>query len=269
MNVQERTAIYKADDGSNLKLHLFLPEQTDGQRAAILFFHGGRFIQGHPAQFFPHCRYLAARGMVAASTTYRLLGKQAKSVLDCMSDSRAAIRWLRAQADELRFDPTQLVVAGGSAGANLAANAAIRVGDEPDTIAQESRPDALVLFSPAVVRPMAKEDLLDEQLYAQLRPKSGLPPMLLLHGMEDEIFALNALQHFCEEMNATGNLCVLQLYPQGKHGFFNYGCEENRPFYETMIRVEQFLSHLGMLHDSSILSEGLTQLLREEDDWSL
>ncbi|MEZ4869685.1 MAG: hypothetical protein R3C14_50635 [Caldilineaceae bacterium] len=40
MNVQERTAIYKADDGSNLKLHLFLPEQTDGQRSAILFFHG-------------------------------------------------------------------------------------------------------------------------------------------------------------------------------------------------------------------------------------
>lgn len=260
--IQESTVVYKAIDGINLKLHLFLPNQVSGRRAAILFFHGGRFIQGHPAQFFPHCRYLASRGMVAASATYRLLGKGASSVLDCFVDSQAAISWLRAQADALAIDPTQVVVGGGSAGANLAASAAMS-----DEVAPSAKPNALVLFSPALIRPLAEQDGIDEQLYRHLQPKAPLPPMLLLHGTEDEFFPLTAAQGFCQQVADAGNLCWLKLYPQGKHGFFNYGNAENRPFYETLLDTEQFLMQLGMLHGNSTLSSAMVAALRHEDDW--
>lgn len=260
--IQENTVVYKATDGVSLKLHLFLPESGNVQRAAILFFHGGRFTQGHPAQFFPHCRYLASRGMVAASATYRLLGKHASSVLDCFADSQAAIGWLRAHAAELSIDPTQVVVGGGSAGANLAANAAMRAD-----VATSARPNALVLFSPAVIRPVAEQDLVDEQLYAQLQPRAHLPPMLLLHGAEDEFFSLEKMQVFCQQVTGAGNVCRLNLYPQGKHGFFNYGNAANLPFYETMIDTEQFLSQLGMLHGASTLSSEMIAALRYENDW--
>ncbi|HMN31078.1 MAG TPA: alpha/beta hydrolase, partial [Caldilineaceae bacterium] len=215
MTIQETSVIYRAEGETSLKLHLFLPDKNAGRRAAILFFHGGRFIQGHPAQFFPHCRYFASRGMVAASATYRLLGKNARTVLDCFADSRAAIEWLRTHADDLAIDPAQVVLAGGSAGANLAANAAMGLPEEQrnDASRISSAPDALVLFSPAVVRPRAEQDLLDARLYAQLRPRAHLPPMLLLHGGEDEVFALDALQDFCQQMTLAGNICQLQLYP--------------------------------------------------------
>lgn len=268
MKIQETSFIYKSANGIDLKLHLFLPEGIV-QRAALLFFHGGRFVQGHPAQFFPHCRYLATRGMVTASATYRLLGKGADSVLDCFEDSRAAIRWLRSHAAEWAIDPTQVVVAGGSAGANLAANAALRDSDAGDGAisAVSSRPDALILFSPAVVRPLAVHDLIDEELYAQLRPRAQLPPMLLFHGVEDEIFSLTKLQDFCAQMQAAGNLCRLCLDPQGRHGFFNYGRDENRPFYTTMIESEEFLSQLGMLPGSSTLSFARLESLRHDGDW--
>lgn len=86
----------------------------------MLVFHGGRFIQGHPAQVYPHCRYLALRGMVAISAEYRLLGKNATSVVECLADCKSAIRWLRANARQLALDPDKIVAAGGSAGANLA-----------------------------------------------------------------------------------------------------------------------------------------------------
>lgn len=262
MTIRESAVVYKAVDDVGLKLHLFLPETVHGQRAAILFFHGGRFVQGHPAQFFPHCRYLASRGMVAASATYRLLGKNATSVLDCFADSQAAIGWLRAHAAELSIDPTQVVVGGGSAGANLAANAAMR-----DRVTASSRPNALVLFSPAVIPPIAEQDLVDEQLYAQLQPRANLPPMLLLHGADDEFFALAQMQAFCQQMTEAGNICRLNLYAQGKHGFFNYGNAENQPFYETMIDSEQFLKQLGMLQGDSTLSGEMIAGLRAEHDW--
>lgn len=262
MTIRESTVVYKAVDDVGLKLHLFLPETVHGQRAAMLFLHGGRFIQGHPAQFFPHCRYFASRGMVAASATYRLLGKNASSVRDCFADSQAAIGWLRAHAAQLSINPSQVVVGGGSAGANLAANAAMRA-----EVATSARPNALVLFSPAVIRPIAAQDLVDEQLYAQLQPRAHLPPMLLLHGVEDEFFSLAQMMAFCQQMTEAGNICQIKLYAQGKHGFFNYGNAENQPFYETMIDTEQFLKQLGMLQGDSTLSDEMIAGLRYENDW--
>jgi len=98
MAIEETHFIYKSDGAINLKLHFFMPLNTNlsGEgRSAALFFHGGRFVQGHPAQFYPHCRYLASRGMVAASAEYRLMGKNAASISDCLSDCRDAIVWLR------------------------------------------------------------------------------------------------------------------------------------------------------------------------------
>lgn len=193
MNIQETMVIYKTNGTIKLKLHLFTPEcvaQSTKTSPAILFLHGGGFIQGHPAQFFPHCRYLATRGMVAASAAYRVLGKTATSVRDCLADGKSAIRWLRMHAEELAIDATKIVAGGGSAGANLAANAAMmNEGDEAgEALAVSSKPDALILFSPAVIRPVEAKDLIDAQLYASLAPKLQVPPMLLLHGSEDEFF---------------------------------------------------------------------------------
>ena len=82
--------IYATVGDVDLKLYLFLPTQppTSTKRAAILFFHGGGFVQGHPAQFFHHCQHFAKRGLVAATANYRLLGNGATSVGDCVSDTK-------------------------------------------------------------------------------------------------------------------------------------------------------------------------------------
>jgi acetyl esterase len=86
--------IYRTVGETHLILHLFLPKQPSIQakRGAIIFFHGGGFVQGHPAQFFHHCQYFADRGKVAATAHYRLLGKGADTVGDCLTDAKAAIR---------------------------------------------------------------------------------------------------------------------------------------------------------------------------------
>jgi acetyl esterase len=273
MSVQESQVVYYASGQTALRIHLFLPDPVSeygDTRAAILFFHGGRFVQGHPAQFFPHCRYLATRGMVAASAQYRLLGKGATSIRDCLRDSRNAIRWLRTHAGELAIDPERIAAGGGSAGANLAANAAmdLHIADENAT-SINSRPDALILFSPAVIRPILPQDLIDEELYANLSAKPQVPPMLLLHGTDDEIFATDSMQEFCTQIVAAGNVCELKLFQGGKHGFFNFGRDDNLPFYQTVLEMDRFLYDLGMLSGEPTLTYEMIASLRHDQDWQI
>ena len=47
---------YKAIDGTELKLDIFLPEQVNG--TTIVFFFGGGWGQGTTEQFHPQCLYL-------------------------------------------------------------------------------------------------------------------------------------------------------------------------------------------------------------------
>ncbi|MBV7331770.1 alpha/beta hydrolase [Chloroflexi bacterium TSY] len=227
IEIIESEVVYKSVGSTQLQMHLFMmqePAETTNPRACILFFHGGRFIQGHPAQFYPHCRYFVSRNMVAISAEYRLLGKNATSITACLADCKSAIRWLRVHADQLALDPDKIVAAGGSAGANLAANAAMNSSfdESNEDLDIRSQPDALVLFSPAIVRPQDDVDLIDERLFADLTAKPQLPPMLLLHGIDDEFFPAEAMQDFRDQIAAYGNQCDLKLFSGEKHGFFNY-----------------------------------------------
>ena len=64
---------YKTVRDVDLKVWIFNPpghEPTD-RRAAAVFFFGGGWRGGNPAQFEQHCRHLAARGMVAMTIDSR------------------------------------------------------------------------------------------------------------------------------------------------------------------------------------------------------
>lgn len=252
MVVQMRATevVYKTVGGTLLKLHLYLPNQLPrrARRAAIIFFHGGGFVGGHPAQFFPHCQHFAELGLIAASAEYRLLGKAATSVGDCLADSKSAIRWLRAHAGDLHLHAVKVVAGGGSSGGNLAANAAMVEGFDAagDDLSISPKPDALVLLTPALFEPAFVPGRFDEHFYTIRHIRPHLPPMLILHGGEDEHFPLAEMEQFRDAMVAAGNRCDLQIY-QGGHGFFNHGRDENRPYHATLQAVEQFLASLSFI----------------------
>ena len=242
--------VYKRVGDLTLLLHLFLPNQRSPQarRPAIIWFHGGGFVGGHPAQFFPHCAHFASRGIVAASVRYRLLNQGATSVGDCLMDAKSAIRWLRVHADELQVDAHKLVAGGMSSGAALAADAAMVPGWDPldDDRTVSARPDALVLYSAALFEPTFVPGRFDPAFYAANHVQANMPPMLILHGADDSHFPLPQMEHFCAAMVAAGNQCTLQVYP-GEHGFANYDRDDQRPYQATLAEVEYFLTTLGIL----------------------
>ena len=148
----DKTLVYKSIEDVELKLHIFKPQghQASDKRAAIIFFFGGGLNTGEPSQFYPHCEYLASRGMVAMSAAYRVRSRNDTTPRECVKDGKSAVRWVRQHAAELGVDPDRIAAGGGSAGGHVAAATGTTEGfeEEGEDLDVSARPDALVLFNP-------------------------------------------------------------------------------------------------------------------------
>ena len=145
---------YRKVGGTELKLWIFNPERKEAKPLpAIVFFFGGGWSSGTPTQFEKQSLHLASRGMIAIVADYRVKSRQNASPADCVSDAKACVRWIRANAGSLGIDPNRIAAGGGSAGGHLAGATATLPG--LDTAEDDKKvsciPDALVLFNPAPI----------------------------------------------------------------------------------------------------------------------
>lgn len=230
---------YKTAEGTDLQLHVFPAANTSGPAAAILLFHGGGWRNGKPDQFYAQAQQFAARGMVAISAEYRLVGKGATTVDDCVEDAKAAYAWVRANAARLGIDPKRIAVGGGSAGGHLAAAVAASAD-------KGAAPGAMVLFNPVLdvnVLSTGRKAKNPQGIspLGQVRP--GLPPTIIFHGTADQTVPIEQSERFCAEMTKAGNTCKLVPFEGEKHGFFNRGAAASK----TMADATSFLDSLGYL----------------------
>ena len=87
-----------------------------GPNPTIVWIHGGGWRQGRKS--FPIFGEFIERGYNLVGIEYRLSDNAWPNTL---LDVKAAIRWLRANAQTYRIDPDRIVVMGSSAGGHLAA----------------------------------------------------------------------------------------------------------------------------------------------------
>jgi len=110
-----------------IPIRIYTPS-GDRLRAGLLFAHGGGWASGSIEAADGHCGDLAAGAdVVVVSVGYRLIPEHPFPA--GLDDVSAALGWLSAHADELGMDAARLAIGGESAGANLAAAAAIRARD--------------------------------------------------------------------------------------------------------------------------------------------
>lgn len=116
---------YGHADGASLKLDLLAPEPVPGMRIpAIVYVHGGGWAGGERS-WTPN-RILADAGYFTVSVSYRF--SQQAIFPAQIHDVKAAIRWVRANADRYGVDPSRIGIWGHSAGGHLAALAAVTPG---------------------------------------------------------------------------------------------------------------------------------------------
>lgn len=215
-----RLETFKQVDQVELKAHVFEPTGTpDGLRAAILLFHGGGWNSGDGTWVYPAARRFAALGMVAITIDYRCSDGKSVTPLEAMADTRDAFRWARSQSARLRIDPKRVAAYGVSAGGQLVSAAAL-IGKSPKVpVEAMERPDALVLYSPALgisdsgwVRRLLLGRATPESISPDAFVAAGMPPTFISQGDEDTVTPAAKAVPFARHMRALGNVCELQRH---------------------------------------------------------
>jgi acetyl esterase len=113
-----------AGPAGRLRIRIYRPAGAVARLLpAILYFHGGGWVMGSLEGYDLVYRYFCARaGCVLVAVDYRLAPEHKFPA--GIDDAVAAYRWLQAEATELGVDPARIVIAGDSAGGNVAAVAA-------------------------------------------------------------------------------------------------------------------------------------------------
>jgi cation diffusion facilitator CzcD-associated flavoprotein CzcO/acetyl esterase/lipase len=105
--------------GGPLAYRLYRPA-TPGPHPIVVYFHGGGWVLGDQQSDDPFCRDLCRRsGMIFVSVDYRHAPEHRFPA--AAEDGYAALRWVAEHAAELGGRPGPVLVAGWSAGGNIAA----------------------------------------------------------------------------------------------------------------------------------------------------
>lgn len=152
--------------GGEIPVRVYTPAAPlpDGEslRGALLYMHGGGFIEGSLESHDRLCRALCnGSQVVLVSVDYRLAPEHPFPA--ALEDCWAALCWLAENARSLGADPHRLAVAGDSAGGTLAGAIALRARDR-------GRPEVAlqVLLYPAT------DAAMDTASYRELAEGRGL-----------------------------------------------------------------------------------------------
>ncbi|MGN9914238.1 alpha/beta hydrolase [Phytohabitans sp. LJ34] len=249
---RESSTSYEAADGGELPLRVFEPADGTRLAAGIVLFHGGALRTGSADDLAPHCRRLASRGILAVSAGYRLLGRGAVRIDDCVADVRRAVEHFTGLAALHGLQRSRLFSGGSSAGAHLALVAAMIAPDRPvpaptpgvaGVVAFNPAGLDLLAFSPRLQRSteqragIAEGRAIEYSLIEFVRP--GNPPMLIHHGTDDEVEPIDHVRRFRDAMVRAGNECILREYENAAHAFHYPG--RSRHFDDVIDATASFL----------------------------
>jgi acetyl esterase/lipase len=210
---------YKTVGPSKLDLHIFLPDSSyqKTKRPVIVFFSGGSWTKGTPEWDFYNCANYAKKGWVAVAVEYRIADRHETTPFESVKDAKTAIRWLRMNSAIYNIDSNRVVATGNSAGGHLVLATALanEVNENTDNLNFSASPNLLLvnsgvysLYADGSTDWISKE-LKDKTLVKKISPqhllKKGLPPMLIIHGTNDNSVAYSSAKTFAEEMRQLGN----------------------------------------------------------------
>lgn len=220
---------YGTANGKRLLLDAYVPPAGDERRPAAVMIHGGGWRLGDKASWQPEAEQLAARGWVAFSINYRL---DEPAVFPAeIDDAQAAVRWVRAHAEEYGVDTSRIAAIGESAGGHLAAMLAT-LGTGP--LDRDARIRVGAAWSPPVdlsalaasrgagwIGPLlgCNRETCPERL-AQSSPVNqvdGTDAPLYLVNSTEELVPLSQAQAMADRLQAAGVDHRLDVYPGNRH----------------------------------------------------
>jgi acetyl esterase len=241
-------------------------EHADQPTGLVVYFHGGGWCVGSVALMDNVAREVAyATGAAVISVEYRLAPENPYPA--GLDDCEAVTRWALANTHSYKVPTGAVIVAGESAGGNLATAVCLRLRD---THAQRPIGQVLVYpvldihgsphpsrkeFSDLIVSEKASEWFwtsygggrnIDKDPYAaplHAKRLADLPPALVIlagcDGLRDEG------REYANRLKKAGVQTEEVCYPGQPHGFMNFGFPAARDAYDTIGRWTRSLLDLA------------------------
>ena len=196
--------------------------RRSGASAAPVFvhLHGGAFRSGSKMwQARPLLYGLARRGWVCVSANYRLAPHASR--LDALEDVKRLVAWVRANVQEYGGSPDRILLGGSSAGAHLAALAALTPDEprfQPGFEAADTSVAAAVclygLYGPEFFRGP------DANVVPLTTVRPDAPPFLVAHGDRDSLLPATEAHRFVTALRQVSQSPVVYVeLPGAQHGF--------------------------------------------------
>ncbi|HAL48781.1 MAG: esterase [Chloroflexi bacterium] len=228
-------------DGPHGKVALRVLIPTETPRGVLVYYHGGGWVIGNIDEYDTVARKLAERTSCAVVLVeYRLAPEHRYPI--AVDDSYAALEWVGEHLADIAGEDAPLIVAGDSAGGNLAAVMATRARDQggppialqvliyPATDADFSRPsytdpenqllltrDGMIWFWDHYLPDSSKRTEPDASpLHA--RNLSGLPPVVVLTAEYDVL--RDEGEAYAERLRQADVPTDFRRYTGQMHGFF-------------------------------------------------
>lgn len=223
---------YKIVDNKELKLHIIATEEKENKtlKPCIIGIHGGGWTGGDPTMVYAILQEYVNEGWVGISIEYRHLNlSKDYKVFECVKDAKSAIRYVKENANELGIDSARITLSGLSAGGHLALGTILfdSLNEISDNMAISTNPQYLILYYPVVdtsIKGYGNKKIGNE--WFKLSPlhniKGNLPPVLIFHGMKDDVVPIEGIINFQKKMVSIGNSCDLIIHGEGIHGYFLY-----------------------------------------------
>ncbi|MEP6824910.1 MAG: alpha/beta hydrolase [Ramlibacter sp.] len=208
----------------------------------LVYYHGGGWVIGDLDTHDTLCRELAnSAGCSVVAVDYRLAPEHAFPA--AVDDAIVALSWVRAQAGALGLDASRMAVGGDSAGANLAAVAAIAARDAglplkfqllvyPVTDMRQGAPsytsrgegyslsaETMHWFRGLYLGDADPLDWRGSPLLHQ--DLSGLPPAFVLTAGHDPL--RDEGLHYAQRLTESGSPATLVCFERQMHGFLLMG----------------------------------------------
>lgn len=233
-----------AGPGGELRLRIYFPLNPDTSNSGppvLIYFHGGGFVLCDLDSHDSCCRRLAnGIGAVVVSVDYRLAPEFPFPA--AVQDAWAATEWAAAHVGELGGDPGRLVVAGDSAGGNLAAVVAMMARDRGGppiafqlliypVVDQRRKSSATSPHTASGVLTAAHMQWFTEQYLGRDGDRTNvlaspilgefgeLPPAHVVTGELDPLCEEG--EEFAGRLRGAGVPATVRRYERGFHGFFN------------------------------------------------
>ena len=242
---------YSTANHTDLKLDLYLPRDRSEPKPTLILFHGGGWVDGQKERNVLQLLPYLSLGWAVINVEYRLarISLAPAAVEDC----RCALRWVAYHAKEYGFDSSRIVLTGGSAGGHLSLITGMlpaesifnrqcptdggtrwREGAEPQIrVAAIVNWYGITDVAELLDGPNAKHYAMEwlgslsnrQDLARQVSPinyvRAGLPPIITIHGDQDDIVPYSQAVRLHAALDKAGVPNQFVTIRGAKHGGFN------------------------------------------------